>query len=429
MKFFGLGLVGAAFEGGFLLSPLIVDTVEQTGLRLRAIHSNNEFDGKEVELVIESKYDQINIPQDIYLTNDLQHMFDDFMLDMMLIANPAAEHRKTVDAALAGFEKVALTGPIALNMEDANAIVEASRNHPLLVNLPRRFEAGWQKAHELLRSGLIGKLQFINLRAFLPETNYLRLWQRTQDHCDELFLGQLCGYMDALNWYAGAACLQLSAIGDTGVHDLDDYDPNGVFKQLFKQLPISWRSLVSQPVPGVELDDFPADEYVDHLSGRFHYSNGVLGALTISSNGPAAADAEDLELVGDKGRIWFNAAEGKLYVHFWNGSDSERLDDLGKVTLPLTKRLNAAFLAEIPAFIEGAEPKATAVEAAEALKMALAMLDSINASGSPVLMDLELQGEELPEPEPMSDETEVIEPEADTADGKELKTGDNEPLP
>lgn len=399
MKFFGLGLVGAAFEGGFLLSPLIVDTVEQTGLRLRAIHDHNEFDAKEVELVIESKYDQINIPQDIYLTADLQHMFNDFMLDVMLITNPAAEHRQTAEAALAGFEKVALTGPIALNLEDANVIVEASRNHPILVNLPRRFEAGWQKAYQFLSSGLIGKLQFVNLRAFLPETNYLRLWQRTQDNCDELFLGQLCGYMDALNWYAGAACLQLSAIGGTGVHDLDDYDPNGVFQPLFKQLPIRWRSLVSQHVAGEKVDDFPSDEYVDHLSARFQFSNGVIGALTVSPHGPAASDTEDLELVGEKGRIWFNAAEGKLYVHFWNGSDSECVDELGNVNLPLTKRLNAAFLAEIPGFIEGAEPKATAVEATEALKMALAMLDSINASGSPVLMDLEIAGEQLPESE------------------------------
>ncbi|MEE4194495.1 MAG: Gfo/Idh/MocA family oxidoreductase [Anaerolineae bacterium] len=396
MDNFGLGLVGAALEGGYLLSPLIVDTVEQTGLRLRAIYDTKGVDAQEVEMLINSKYDRLGIPQDLYLTNDLQHMFNDFMLDVMLVTVPAEEHRAIIETALSGFGKVALTGPLALDLEDAQAIVDASREHPLLVNLPRRFEAGWQKVTELLSSGVIGELQFVNLRAFLPETNYLRLWQRTQDHRDDLFLGQLCGYMDALNWYAGAACVQLSAIGNIGKHDLDNYDPNGIFTALFHQLPIRWRSLAAPAQAGTVVDNFPADEYVDRLAAQMRFSNGVLGSLTICSSGPTAADAEDLELIGNRGRIWFNAAEGKLSLHFWNGSDSERMTGLGDLDLPLTKRLNAAFLAQLPAYIQGEPPAATAVEAAEALKMALAVLDSMHDNGRPVLMGLEIEGEQLP---------------------------------
>ncbi len=423
MDNFGLGLVGAALEGGYLFSPLIVDTVEQTGLRLRAIYDPAGADAQEVELLISSKYDRLGIPQDLYLTNDLQHMFNDFMLDVMLVTVPAAEHRTIIETALSGFGKVALTGPLALNLDDAQAIVKASQEHPLLVNLPRRFEAGWQKVAELLAAGVIGELQFVNLRAFLPETNYLRLWQRTQDHRDDLFLGQLCGYMDALNWYAGAACVQLSAIGNTGEHDLDNYDPNGIFSSLFHQLPICWRSLAAPAQAGAAADNFPADEYVDRMTAQMRFGNGVLGSLTICSSGPTAADAEDLELIGNRGRIWFNAAEGKLYLHFWNGSDSERMAGLGDVSLPLTKRLNAAFLAQIPAYIQGEPPAATAVEAAEALKMALAALDSMHDNGCPVLLGLEIEGEQLPQEESSPDAAdEAILPEA--VDPDEEQQGD-----
>lgn len=409
MNNFGLGLVGAGLEGGFLLSPLVVDTVEQTGLRLRAIYDSNQFDAKEVELVIESKYDQINIPQDIYLTNDLQHMFEDFMLDVMLVAMPAAERRSVIEAALSGFDRVAVLSPLAESLEDAQAIVEASHARPILLNLPRRFEAGWQKAHELLSSGVIGDLQFINLRAFLPETNYLRLWQRTQTGRDELFMGQLCGYMDVFHWFAGAACVQLSAMGDPGSHDLDHYDPNGIFNRLFKKLPVSWRSLVSARTEGVEVDDFPADEYIDRMAVQMRFSNDVFGTLAISSHGPAASDGEDLELVGTKGRIWLDAAAGTLHVHFWDGSASERLDDLGETHLLLSDRLNAAFLAQMPDFILGVAPAASAMEGYEALKLALAALDSMNSNGSPVLMDLELDEELLADVEPVLE----VQPEAD----------------
>ena len=397
MNNFGLGLIGATLEGGFLLAPLIVDTVEKTGLRLRAIYDADEHNAREAQLVIESKYAQINIPQDIYLTSEFQHMFDDFMLDIMLIASPAAEHRTMVEGALADFDRIALQTPIALNLEDAQAIVEASNHSPILVNLPRRFEAGWQKAHELLQSGVIGDLQFINLRTFLPETNYLRLWQRTQTGRDDLFLGQLCNYMDVFNWFAGAPCVQISGIGDEREHDLDDYDPNGIYKQLFHQLPVSWRSLVSAHVEGVDVDDFPADHYLDHAAVQLLFSNNMIGSLMIASHGPAAQDTEDLELVGDKGRIWFNAQEGKLYLHFWDGSQSERIENLGETELPLFTRLNAAFLQQMPAFIEGFLPAASAVEGAEALKLALAALESIQNNGQPILIDLPLEGETLPE--------------------------------
>lgn len=400
MDNYGLGLVGAALDGGFLLSPLVVDTVEQTGLRLRAIYDRDPFDAKEASLVIESKYDQVDIPQDIYQTQDLHHLFDDFMLDLMLVAVPAAERRALVEAAYAGFDRLALLSPIALTLEDAAAIAAASRKKPLLMNFPRRFEAGWQKAYVLLQSGMIGELQFINLRAFLPETNYLRLWQRTQTGRDDLFLGQLCNYMDTFNWFAGAACLQLSAMGELGVHDLDDYDPYGSFQALFKRLPISWRSLVSAHTDGVDVDDFPADEYIDRMSVQLRFSNDVLATLTVASSGPAAHDAEDLELVGDKGRIWFNAADGTLFVHFWDGSPSERLDNLGDIHLPLADRLNAAFLAQMPGYILGIVPAATAVHGMEALKLALAALDSIQNNGAAVLMDLQLAEEPLAEVEP-----------------------------
>lgn len=407
MKNFGLGLVGASLQGGYLLAPAVVDSVDKTELRLRAIYDGQHENAKEIVLNTEFGYSQRNISQDIYLTTDLWHMFNDVLLDAMLIAAPSEEHRALVESVLSGFDKIALLSPLAGNMGDAHAIVDASREKTVLFNLPRRYEAGWQKAHELLRSGVIGKLQFINLQAFLPETNYLRLWERTQTGKDDLFLGQLSNYMDVFNWFADAPCVQISGIGDEGEHDLDDYDPNGPFKETFSQLPLRWRTKVSAHEPGMVVDDFPADHYLDRAAIQLMFGNNVIGNLNITSSGPEAHDAEDLELVGEKGRIWFNAAEGTLYIHFWDGSASERISGLGKTEFPLWKRYTHAFLEQFIGFIAGASPATSAVEGAEALELTLAALESIQNNGVPVLIGIEIEGECLPE---ISEESEPEPP-------------------
>ncbi len=398
MKNFGLGLVGATLQGGFLLTPTVVDAVESTGLRLRAIHESDYEIAREVERNTEYGYGTHDLQQSLYLTCDLWHLFNDFMLDILLITAPAAEHRDLVAYALSGKDKIALQAPLAANLQDAQAIVEASCEKPILVNLPRRFDAGWQKAYELLQSGIIGKLQFINLRALLPETNYLRLWERTQAGTDDLFMAQLSGYMDVFNWFAGAPCVQIAGIGDDGAHDLDDYDPKGPYQGLFRQLPLSWRVKVSEHSPTTVVDDFPTDHYLDHAALQMLFGNQVIGTLNISSSGPTAQDAEDLELVGEKGRIWFNAAEGTLYVHFFDGSASERIDFPGCSGQSLLQRYHQAFVAQFPDYIEGAAPAVSAVEAADALELVLGALESIHNNGMPVQFDFAVDAEPLPVP-------------------------------
>lgn len=405
MKHFGLGLVGATLQGGYLLAPAVVDSVESTGLRLRAVRETNHEAAREVERNTAYGYSTHDIQQEVYLTREIDHLLYDGMLDGMLVTAPAAQHRELLENACAGDKKIVLQAPLADTLEQARAIADACAQQDILVNLPRRFDAGWQKAHELLRSGIIGKLQFINLRACLPETNYLRLWERTQEGSDDLFLAQLSGYMDVFNWFADAPCLHVAGIGDESDHDLDNVSPSGVFHGLFRQLPLRWRVKVSPHTPGIQNDDFPTDHYLDHAAIQLLFSSNLIGTLNIANTGTAAQDVEELELVGEKGRIWFNALNGTMTVQWWDNTPAETIDNLGPHGLSLYQRYNQALIAQLPDFLEGASPKATVQHACDALEMVCAALESIHNNGLPVLLEMPVDAEPLPVTEEPPEET------------------------
>jgi predicted dehydrogenase len=394
MKTYSVALIGATLRGAYLLAPAMADTVARYGLQVCAVYDPDLAKASEAALLLESRYEQAGISADVQPTDDLRGLLTDQVFDLLVVSVPVEQHLPLVKEINRVSDRLVLEAPIALNVKDAQAIEAATEDHPLFMNFARHFDSGWYKVFELLQAGMIGELQFINLAAYLPATNYLRLWQRSQEHADELFLGLLCQYMDVCNWFAGDECVSIAGVGDVGHHDLDDYDPTGAFKALFNRLPIAWRSLVSEAAEGEEVNDFPGDDFLNHGALTLTYANEVTATVLFTSHGPSAVDEEDLELVGSKGRIWFNARRGVLYVHAFDGSEPERIDGLADLSLPSFEWLDAAFFAQLPLFAEGIPPAVTAVEGVHALTMALAALESINANGTPVMLPLEIGEDE-----------------------------------
>lgn len=394
MKTYSVAFIGATLRGAYLLAPAMADTVARHGLQVCAVYDPDLAKASEAALLLESRYEQTGVSVEVQPSDNLTSLLTDQVFDLLVVGVPAEQHRPLIEEIRRVSDRLVLESPIALNVQDAQAIASATEEQPIFMNFARRFDSGWYKVFELLQAGMIGELQFINLSAYLPATNYLRLWQRSQEHADELFLGLLCQYMDVCNWFAGGECVSIAGSGDVGHHDLDDYDPAGAFKSLFSRLPIAWRSLVREAAEGDVVDNFPGDDFLDHGALTLTYANEVTATVLFTSHGPSAVDEEDLELVGSKGRIWFNARRGALYVHAFDGSEPERIDGLADLSLPCAERLDAAFFAQLPLFAEGIPPAVTAVEGARALTMALAALQSMNANGVPVLLRLEIDEDE-----------------------------------
>ena len=92
---------------------------------------------------------------------DFREMFERERLDIVAIATHPGLHREIVLAAIEnGVQGIFCDKPLALTLEDGDAIVEAceAAGCSLSVNLTRRWRPEWIKARELLQEGAIGKL-------------------------------------------------------------------------------------------------------------------------------------------------------------------------------------------------------------------------------------------------------------------------------
>lgn len=92
---------------------------------------------------------------------DYREMLEKEQLDIVAIATHPGLHRPIVEAAVAaGAKGIFCEKPLALSLEDADAIVAACKaaNCVLSVNHSRRWSPVYRKAKELLDSGTIGNL-------------------------------------------------------------------------------------------------------------------------------------------------------------------------------------------------------------------------------------------------------------------------------
>lgn len=95
------------------------------------------------------------------LYQDFRRMFAEQQLDVVAIATHPGLHRAIVEAAVgSGVRGILCEKPLALNLQDADAIVEACRGAGcvLAVNHSRRWNPAWIKGRELVQGGAIGKV-------------------------------------------------------------------------------------------------------------------------------------------------------------------------------------------------------------------------------------------------------------------------------
>ena len=92
---------------------------------------------------------------------DYREMLDKEQLEIVSIATHPGLHRDIVEASVdAGVRGILCEKPLALSLEDADAIVEACRSTGcvLSVNHSRRWNPAYIRAKEMLEEGVIGEL-------------------------------------------------------------------------------------------------------------------------------------------------------------------------------------------------------------------------------------------------------------------------------
>jgi len=164
-------------------------------------------------------------------------------INTVIIATPDQLHREMVEAALEAGKHVMCEKPLALNREDLCAIINAGKksDKKLMVGQICRFTPGFIKAKEIIDSGDIGELFFVESEYAHDYQHIISAenWRATPDRNG--VVGGGCHAVDLLRWYVGDP-YEVFAYGVHKLLPMVDYDdatiavmkfPNNVIGKVF----------------------------------------------------------------------------------------------------------------------------------------------------------------------------------------------------
>lgn len=138
---------------------------------------------------------------------DYRAVFDRLDVDIVSICVPSGLHARIgIEAAAAG-KHVLVEKPIALTVEDADALIGAceAAGVTLCVVLQNRFNPPMRDLRALVDSGALGKLMLgsATVRWFRPQEYYEDEWHGTLAMDGGALMNQSIHHIDALQWLMG----------------------------------------------------------------------------------------------------------------------------------------------------------------------------------------------------------------------------------
>lgn len=230
------------------------------------------------------------IPQ---FTTNIDDILNDPDIDIVYISTPPSSHCElTLKVAAAG-KAVYVEKPMANSIEECNLMIGACKkaNVPLLVAYYRRRLEGFLKVKEIVESGKIGDIRFVNI---------------------EMYKSPVPADFDLENnWrvfpeIAGGGYLQ-----DVASHQLDFLD------YLFGKI---------TEVKGIAKNQgklYPADDIV---SGSFLFENGVVGTGLWCFTTDKSSEKELTTIVGSKGQLSYNSFGNPMKIEITTSAGKEIIE-------------------------------------------------------------------------------------------------------
>lgn len=126
----------------------------------------------------DSMAQEFNIPN----FSDLPELFAQIKVDGVVIANPNRFHVSTAITCLQHNIPCLLEKPLALSMAEAKRLIQEQqqKNVPILVGHHRRHNKIIQQAHEIIQSGVLGKINTFNVlwSVYKPDAYFDIEWHR-----------------------------------------------------------------------------------------------------------------------------------------------------------------------------------------------------------------------------------------------------------
>lgn len=340
---FNVGIIGCGSRGLNHIGFNIVDSREEHGLVVTAVANRSLPSTNYAAEALENRYREQGMDQPVKRCESFMEIIDDPEVDFIIITSHTDAHLEHTLPAIASGKKVYLEKPIAVNLEEGQAIVDAEKQHgnPIMMGFTRRYEDSWTTTKELLDSGIVGNLQMILLRSVIPYSRYLQGWWRKREWSGGPLNDKCSHHFDVLRWMGDGNFKSVSAFGGrSGVFKQDPDAPKrccvcdrDCAYRVSDRVEESKETTGEKYMPSEEnMDDraiqdacvySPDSDVEDFGSVNFQLDNGITGNLFFSIFGPLAPDGETLELVGDSGRLVLTRSSGEVVAISDHGKDSE----------------------------------------------------------------------------------------------------------
>ena len=215
-------------------------------------------------------------------TTNLDELLNDGEINAVYIATPPDTHAAlTLKCAQAG-KAVYVEKPMANTHAECLAMIEACRaaNVPLFTAYYRRTLPGFLKVKEMVESGALGDIRFVNIEMYQP--------------LQADIIANL-----ATNWRVNPEIAGGGYFHDLASHQLDYLD--------FLFGPITDSKGVTSNQAGM----YPADDIV---TASFRFENGVLGTGMWCFTTDKVSEKDFTRIVGSKGELTFNTFGSPMIV-------------------------------------------------------------------------------------------------------------------
>lgn len=185
------------------------------------------------------KIAQCGLPADIKQYTDYKQMLEEEKLDLVAIATESGKHAAIALDCIEKGIHVIIEKPIALSLEDADAIISAAERKGVKVCAchQNRFNKSIQKIREALEQGRFGRLFYgtAHIRWNRGRTYYEQApWRGTWEQDGGALMNQCIHNIDLLRWMMGDEVTEVVAYTDRLNHDYIEAEDFGIALVKFK---------------------------------------------------------------------------------------------------------------------------------------------------------------------------------------------------
>jgi UDP-N-acetyl-2-amino-2-deoxyglucuronate dehydrogenase len=266
-------------------------------------------------------------------------------LDVINICTPSGYHANIAIAAANAKKHVVVEKPIALTIEDTEAIIDACRSNGVKLSVvhPNRFRPAIMELNKVLSDGKTGTLSHANATV---------RWNRNQE------------YYDQAPW-RGTKSLDGGVLMNQAIHNLDlMLWTMGDVEEVY--------SMAATRLRNIEAEDVS--------TGLVRFKNGALGVIEAATTIYPSNFEESLAIFGEKATIKIGGKTAN-YIQHWDveGMDDESVNQIIEQVKsdPFGKPGHQCIIEDmVQAIHEDREPIVTGEDGKKALQLVLALYKS-----------------------------------------------------